>query len=55
MNASLLSQYIQGTKMPSPQQINKIIDGIHLIGQELKEMQLEYFSTQNLANPKSYK
>jgi transcriptional regulator with XRE-family HTH domain len=41
MNASLLSQYIQGTKMPSPQQINKIIDGIHLIGQELKEMQLE--------------
>ncbi|MCB0807277.1 MAG: helix-turn-helix transcriptional regulator [Bacteroidales bacterium] len=40
MNPTLLSQYVQGRKKPSPQQTEKILAGIHQIGQELSEMNL---------------
>ena len=40
MNPSLLSQYIQGHKKPSEKQTEKILTGIHQIGQELSEMNL---------------
>ncbi|WPP48910.1 helix-turn-helix domain-containing protein [Catalinimonas niigatensis] len=40
LNASLLSQYAQGKKKPSPKQQQKILEGIHQIGQELAEMNL---------------
>lgn len=40
MNPSLLSQYIQGHKKPSDHQSEKILAGIHQIGQELSEMNL---------------
>ncbi len=40
MNASLLSQYIKGTKIPSPQQEQKIIRGIQMIGRELSRIEL---------------
>jgi len=40
MNPTLLSQYVSGTKKPSPKQTEKILDGIHLIGQELSEINL---------------
>jgi len=40
MNPSLLSQYIQGHKKPSDNQTEKILTGIHQIGQELSEMNL---------------
>jgi len=40
MNASLLSQYVQGHKKPSAKQTEKILDGIHQIGQELSEINL---------------
>jgi len=40
MNASLLSQYVQGHKKPSPKQTEKILNGIHQIGQELSEINL---------------
>jgi transcriptional regulator with XRE-family HTH domain len=40
MNATLLSQYVQGRKKPSDQQTNKILDGIHQIGRELSEINL---------------
>ena len=42
MNPTLLSQYIQGHKKPSPKQTEKIIFGIHQIGQELSEIHLIY-------------
>ena len=32
MNATLLSQYVSGTKKPSPKQTEKILSGIHQIG-----------------------
>lgn len=35
MNETLLSQYVQGRKKPSPAQTDKILSGIHEIGQEL--------------------
>ncbi|MEE9461727.1 MAG: hypothetical protein V3V53_07835 [Bacteroidales bacterium] len=35
MNETLLSQYVQGRKKPSPAQTNKILFGIQEIGQEL--------------------
>ena len=35
MNPSLLSQYVQGKKIPSAAQTNKIILGINQIGEEL--------------------
>ena len=40
MNPTLLSQYVQGRKKPSPQQTEKILAGIHQIGQELSDMNL---------------
>lgn len=42
MNPTLLSQYIQGHKKPSEKQTEKILNGIHQIGQELSEMNLIY-------------
>lgn len=40
MNASLLSQYVSGTKKPSAKQTEKILNGIHQIGQELSGINL---------------
>jgi len=40
MNPTLLSQYVQGRKKPSDKQRDKILDGIHKIGQELSEINL---------------
>ena len=42
MNPTLLSQYVQGHKRPSGIQTEKIIKGIHKIGQELSEINLIY-------------
>ena len=42
MNPTLLSQYVQGHKKPSETQTEKILDGIHQIGQELSEINLIY-------------
>jgi len=42
MNPTLLSQYVQGHKKPSVNQTEKILNGIHQIGQELSEMNLIY-------------
>ncbi len=42
MNASLLSQYVTGHKKPSGAQTEKILSGIHQIGQELSEISLIY-------------
>lgn len=38
MNPTLLSQYVQGRKKPSPFQTEKILKGIHQIGKELSEL-----------------
>jgi len=40
MNATLLSQYVQGHKKPSAKQTEKILSGIHRIGQELSGINL---------------
>ena len=40
MNPTLLSQYVQGHKKPSDKQTEKILQGIHQIGQELSEINL---------------
>ncbi len=40
MNPSLLCQYVQGRKKPSDAQTEKILLGIHQIGQELSELNL---------------
>ena len=42
MNPTLLSQYVQGHKKPSITQTEKILTGIHQIGQELSEINLIY-------------
>ncbi len=42
MNPTLLSQYVQGRKKPSAAQTEKILLGIHQIGQELSEINLIY-------------
>lgn len=42
MNPTLLSQYVQGHKKPSDSQTEKILYGIHQIGQELSEINLIY-------------
>ena len=42
MNPTLLSQYVQGRKKPSDAQTEKILLGIHQIGQELSEINLIY-------------
>jgi len=40
MNESLLSQYVQGKKKPSPKQTDKILHGIQEIGRELTNINL---------------
>ena len=40
MNPTLLSQYVSGTKRPSARQKEKIIQGIHMIGRELADLQI---------------
>lgn len=40
MNPTLLSQYVKGHKKPSDKQSQKILAGIHRIGQELSEINL---------------
>jgi len=40
LNPTLLSQYAQGRKKPSEKQTEKILAGIHQIGQELSELNL---------------
>lgn len=40
MNATLLSQYVSGSKKPSAKQSEKILSGIHQIGQELSGINL---------------
>lgn len=40
MNESLLSQYVQGKKKPSPKQTGKILQGIQEIGRELANINL---------------
>jgi predicted RNase H-like HicB family nuclease len=40
MNPTLLSQYVQGHKKPSDKQTEKILTGIHEIGQELSGINL---------------
>lgn len=42
MNPTLLSQYVNGHKKPSETQTEKILMGIHQIGQELAEINLIY-------------
>ena len=42
MNPTLLSQYVQGHKKPSEIQTSKILEGIHQIGKELREIDLIY-------------
>ena len=42
MNPTLLSQYVTGHKKPSETQTEKILMGIHQIGQELAEINLIY-------------
>ena len=42
MNKTLLSQYVQGKKKPSPKQTEKILSGIRQIGKELTEIELIY-------------
>ncbi|MFU8845095.1 MAG: hypothetical protein ACNA7V_14935, partial [Bacteroidales bacterium] len=42
MNSTLLSQYVQGHKKPSEAQTEKILNGIHQIGQELCDINLIY-------------
>jgi len=42
INPTLLSQYVQGHKKPSPKQSEKILYGIRQIGQELSEINLIY-------------
>ncbi|MFM1762356.1 MAG: hypothetical protein RLZZ512_146 [Bacteroidota bacterium] len=42
MHATLLSQYIQGTKIPSAKQLAKIQEGIHSLGKELQEVNLVF-------------
>ncbi len=40
MNATLLSQYVQGRKIPSEKQTEKILLGIQEIGRELSDVSL---------------
>jgi len=40
INPTLLSQYVKGHKRPSNKQSQKILAGIHRIGQELSEINL---------------
>jgi len=40
INPTLLSQYVQGRKLPTAKQADKILAGIHEIGNELSELNL---------------
>ncbi|HAL81660.1 MAG TPA: XRE family transcriptional regulator [Mucilaginibacter sp.] len=40
MNRALLSQYIHGQKKPSVSQINKILQGVRALGNELTQIEL---------------
>ncbi|MDP2189229.1 MAG: hypothetical protein Q8J69_11160 [Sphingobacteriaceae bacterium] len=40
MNPSLFSQYVQGHKKPSAKQTARILQGIHEVGKELVELEL---------------
>lgn len=42
MNKTLLSQYINGQKKPSPKQTNRILEGIRELGNELSKLELAY-------------
>ena len=42
MNPVLLSQYVQGNKVPSHKQVLKIVEGIHDIGKELSGLKLTW-------------
>lgn len=44
MNPSLLLQYVQGQKKPTESETEKILRGIHQIGQELSDLNLIYKS-----------
>src|SRR5690606_2778908 len=39
MNQSLLAQYINGTKKPSPTQTQRILNGVQKVGKELASIQ----------------
>ena len=39
MNQSLLSQYINGTKKPSPKQTRRILHGVQALGRELADIE----------------
>jgi len=40
MNESLLSQYVNGVKKPSREQVNRIVNGLREIGQELLDIEV---------------
>jgi predicted RNase H-like HicB family nuclease len=40
INNSLLSQYVSGTKKPSPKQVGKILEGIRSLGREMANLDL---------------
>ena len=40
MDKTLISQYVNGHKKPSPKQVNKILNGIRQIGKELSSIDL---------------
>ena len=40
MNQSLVSQYVSGIKTPSSKQTKKIEKALHMLGQELMEIEL---------------
>lgn len=43
MNPTLLSQYVQGNKKPSPKQAERILKGVQEIGRELSQLELTIF------------
>lgn len=40
INYTLLSQYVQGRKVPSPKQTERIVEGLQEVGKELSEVSL---------------
>ncbi len=40
MNESLLNQYVKGKKKPSQKQLNRVLEGIQQIGNELRDINL---------------
>lgn len=39
MNKTLLSQYVTGKKKPSEKQVQKIMEGVRQVGEELSQVQ----------------